>query len=72
MPVVLALFWHHLDVGGENVAPLGNQAPKVITVAFDGDINEPGFKVLVPIHKLDPGPDRPFARILEPDPESRG
>jgi len=32
--LLLTLLWHHLEVGGENVLPLGNHPPKLGQYVF--------------------------------------
>jgi hypothetical protein len=68
----LALRWLHLEVGGEDVPPLGNQPSKVGTIAFHRHINATRVNILRRVYKLDASPHGRDARILKPDSESGG
>ena len=62
----------HLEVGGENVPPLGNQPPKIVPVTFDRHLNATRVNILRPTHKLDASPYGRDAGVLEPNSESCG
>ena len=70
--MILALLWLHLEVGGEDVPPLGNQPPKVVPIAFDGHIKATRVNILRRVYKLDATPHRRDFGVLEPNPESGG
>jgi hypothetical protein len=70
--MVFVFLWLHLEVGGENVPPLGNQPPKIVPVTFDSHLNASRLNVLRQIHELDASPYGSDTGMLEPNPESGG
>jgi len=65
--MVLALLWHHLKVGGENVPAHCNQPSKLMSVTFDPHLNATRLNVFWQIHKLDASPHGIDAGMLEPN-----
>jgi len=70
--MVLALLWHHLKVGGENVPAHCNQPSKLMSVTFDRHLNATRVNVFRQTHNLDASPHGRDARMLEPNPEFGG
>src|SRR5436190_9297287 len=70
--MVLTLLWLHLEVGGENDPPLGNQLSKLMSVTFDSHLNAARLNVFRQTHDLDASPHGRDARMLEPNAEFGG
>ena len=70
--MILALFWLHLEVGGENDPALGNQLSKFMSITFDSHLNAARLNVFRQTHKLDASPHGRDAGVLEPNPEFSG
>ena len=70
--MLLTSLWLHLEVGGENDPPVGNQLSKLISVTFDRHLNATCPNLLRQIYELDASPHGRDAGILEPDSEFGG
>jgi len=70
--MVVALLWHHLEVGGENDPALGNQLSKLMSITFDRHLNAARLNVFRQTHDLDASPHGRDAGVLEPNAEFSG